>query len=124
MPSLRDFSDKTLLFTFGVLALTMVAFYQSTTSAQRAEITRDVGSSLAMEEQRKLAMLGDQMDDLRRNLAFLSQIPPVNGMGRALANGGVDPRGHTPRDVWQQRLEEIFVGFFPQQRRCFQAPVD
>lgn len=77
---LRKVSDKALLLmlalALGVLAITMLGLYQYVGSSQRAEIARDLAHTLGLEEQRKLAVIDDQLEDLRRNLAFVSHIPP------------------------------------------------
>ncbi|PKO40804.1 MAG: hypothetical protein CVU30_15600 [Betaproteobacteria bacterium HGW-Betaproteobacteria-3] len=121
--TLGKVSDKALplmlALAFGVLTIAMLGLYEYVGSDQRAEIARDLASTLAMEEQRKLAVIDDQLEDLRRNVAFVSQIPPINGMGRALQNGGVDPLDHTPRALWQQRLDEIITGFLRSKSTVF-----
>ena len=47
----------------------------------------------------------------RRNLRFLHATPPVNGIVRATANGGVDPYDGTTLAQWKARLETIFSAF-------------
>lgn len=78
--TLGKVSDKALALmlglAFGVLTIAMLGLYEYVGADQRAEIARDLASTLAMEEQRKLAVIDDQLEDLRRNLAFVSQIPP------------------------------------------------
>ncbi|MDN5203884.1 cache domain-containing protein [Fulvivirgaceae bacterium BMA10] len=68
--------------------------------------------------------------DAKRELNFLTQIPPIRGIVRAIENDGFDEIGNTSYEVWVDRLEQIFfglmeskkiyhsIGFFNSQGEC------
>ena len=45
---------------------------------------------------------------LSNQVLFLSETPPIQGVIRASANGGVDPFDGTTEDLWKDRLAQIF----------------
>lgn len=51
------------------------------------------------------------IDNARRNVRFLAQVPAVKGMVRASENNGVDSVEQSSYEAWQRRLAALFVGF-------------
>ena len=49
------------------------------------------------------------IDNLRQDVLFLAQTPPIQGIIRAQRNGGVDPRDNDSVEIWYQRLQAIFT---------------
>lgn len=45
------------------------------------------------------------------SLLFLATTPPVQGLVRALQNGGIDPVGRSTTLQWEQRLQQVFTGY-------------
>ncbi len=45
---------------------------------------------------------------ISEDILFLSKTPPIQGIIRARANGGVDRQDNTPYDAWVQQLNMIF----------------
>ncbi len=48
---------------------------------------------------------------LRQDTVFLSNLPPISGIIRAVRNGGEDPYAGNSTAVWEQRLQQIFTAF-------------
>ena len=46
---------------------------------------------------------------INEDVLFLSQVPPIQGIIRAQANGGTDPQDDSSYDEWAGRLQEIFT---------------
>ena len=46
---------------------------------------------------------------INEDVLFLSQVPPIQGIIRARANGGNDPQDNSSYDEWAGRLQEIFT---------------
>jgi PAS domain S-box-containing protein len=46
----------------------------------------------------------------RRALLFVASTPPINGLMRALDNGGVDPDDQSTYAQWEDRLQLVFAG--------------
>jgi|GEM_PF-1623990 len=61
------------------------------------------------------------LDFRSRSILFLSAVPPIDGLRRAIAAGGVDPRDNSSRAHWQQRLEQIFTAFLDTNPDVFKA---
>lgn len=52
-----------------------------------------------------------ELDGARDQVRFLRGLPPIQGIVRATASGGVDPLDGTQLPQWQSRLQKIFVEF-------------
>ena len=52
---------------------------------------------------------------------FVSQTPPIAGIGRALRNRGIDPVDGTPLAVWQERLAQISKAYVANLPDAYQA---
>lgn len=69
----------------------------------RAESARADVSALAIEQ---------WADEVRRDVAILSETPPISGIIRATGDpGGFDTVGQTDLMTWKRRLQRIFVAF-------------
>ena len=49
------------------------------------------------------------IDDIRSDVLFLAHTPPVAGIARAIANGGVDPQTGRSEQAWRDELAGIFM---------------
>lgn len=83
----------------------------------------------ANHESRRMEILGEAEHDLtealrapasvlegiilqqRHDVRFMTQVPPITGIQRAIEHGGVDPFDGTDLPTWRGRLEQIFEGF-------------
>jgi len=52
-----------------------------------------------------------QVDRLKSDVRFLSQIQTVDGLVRALNNNNVDPEGGISTEIWRRRLQHTFITF-------------
>ena len=72
----------------------------------------------------ELGQLTSQADGLfrymERDLLILSQLPPIDGLGRSLLHAGVDQRDGSTVDQWKQRLATIFESMMRQRPQYFQ----
>ena len=57
------------------------------------------------------AIVSNDLAELRRDVAFLSRVPPIQGMLRAAFNQGVDPVEGNAYATWEKRLQEIFSAY-------------
>ncbi|ADE12454.1 PAS domain S-box protein [Sideroxydans lithotrophicus] len=72
-----------------------------------SERSADLKTDIHLEQ----ARLAQSISALRKDLLFLASVPPISGIVRASANGGIDLRDKTSMAVWQERLQEIFAAF-------------
>lgn len=49
-----------------------------------------------------------RIEVLREDALFLTSMPPIQGLLRALKDGGYDKKDHSSHQEWAQRLEKIF----------------
>lgn len=57
----------------------------------------------------------------REDAVYLSQTPPITGIARARANGGVDPEDGSTLDLWESRLTTLFSGILAARPEYLQA---
>ncbi len=48
------------------------------------------------------------LDDFEHDILFLSEVPPIQGIIRAISGGGMDKQDNSSYDVWVNRLAKIF----------------
>lgn len=58
--------------------------------------------------QRDGDQLSSYIEELRRDVLFLSSSPPIPGLIRAHNNSGYDPLGQSSTKLWHQRLTSLF----------------
>lgn len=63
---------------------------------------------LERETELEAAIFVNRIDELRRDVLLLAGTPPIQGIPRAQAGGGVDPEDGSSVEVWRRRLEVIF----------------
>jgi PAS domain S-box-containing protein len=51
------------------------------------------------------------VERLRGDVSFIARTPPIQGIRRALASGGMDVAGDSSLDQWKGRLAQIFLAF-------------
>ncbi|MCY0916299.1 hypothetical protein [Massilia antarctica] len=59
----------------------------------------------------RAATLSRDIDRLRLDVRFLAKVPPVQGIMRAIGNGGYDAAEKTPGALWKTSLEAIFSSY-------------
>jgi len=60
---------------------------------------------------RKVTRIHSIIDTLKKDVEFLSNVPPIAGIARAIANNNYDPVGRSTRQQWEDRLAVIFREF-------------
>ncbi|WP_221794094.1 ATP-binding protein [Oceanobacter mangrovi] len=99
----------------GLLLSSLVALYALVSVIEYQFISRETLDIYANEQaqivQADLELLGDELKDNRRRSLFLSQVPPMQGILRATASGGVDPYDGTALSEWKRRLQTIFYSY-------------
>ncbi|MFH0933584.1 MAG: EAL domain-containing protein [Pseudomonadota bacterium] len=65
--------------------------------------------------------MAQSIETLRQDVVFLVTTPPISGIVRAKANGGIDPRDNNPYETWEKRLQEIFAAFLRAHPNYYQA---
>ena len=78
--------------------------YKSSSSILVEHALQDLSQNL----QRDGDQLSGHIDELKRDVLFLSNSPPIPGLIRAQKNKGYDPVGQSSDKLWQQRLIELF----------------
>lgn len=59
----------------------------------------------------RIDAISTELASMRREVVFLANVPPVDGITRAIAHHGYDPQEGSSRRQWEQRLGQIFASF-------------
>ena len=105
-----------LLFSLAILAQ---VYFIEVTERDRGLV--ELQGRLTARSTFKAEELGHAIVNLRRDVFFLSNTPPVQGIIRATLNRGVDPLKHNKLEVWKNQLTEILVGFVNATPEYYQA---
>jgi len=98
------FSSALLLSVIGATVF-VVGLHEGQRSLAQLEV-RLRGRSAANAD-----ILTRQVEDVRRDVQFLANVPPVAGFVRAASSGGYDTAENTPIALWEQRLKAIFSAY-------------
>ncbi|HBX73502.1 MAG TPA: hypothetical protein DEG86_11005, partial [Halieaceae bacterium] len=78
---------------------------------------------LSLEQQNRLiwgeTILAPVAIRMDRSVNFLTRLPAVAGIGRAVKNNGTDPEFDVPQAVWVERLGTIFLSYVKAQPDVF-----
>ncbi|ARU57931.1 response regulator receiver and PAS/PAC sensor-containing signal transduction histidine kinase/phosphotransferase [Oleiphilus messinensis] len=69
----------------------------------------------------RLAILESSLDGLKRDIFFLSTVPPIQGIQRAVQGHGYDSEGKSTLVQWKSRLQEIFRNYIQAHPNVFQV---
>ncbi|AUH50044.1 hybrid sensor histidine kinase/response regulator [Chromobacterium sp. ATCC 53434] len=97
-------------FISTAVVVTAVVVFQ-TGLHQRQQLLDAYQTRLGYVTQTRNAILRQQFDQLERDVLFLSATPPVLGLMRASAHGGVDPQENSTASAWHGRLSAVFHAF-------------
>lgn len=75
---------------------------------------------LRLHAERGADELGRFVRQLRGDVLFLADTPPILGIHRALERGGVDHVGNSTLEQWEERLQQIFLSFAEARPEYFQ----
>lgn len=95
-----------LVLVFAVSALLYVF-----NSRVQEDVLREQQAQAAQVLQREKQMLSFTFDKLRRDVLYLAETPPTQGIARAAANRGIDPQDADSLQVWQDRLQATRIQF-------------
>jgi two-component system sensor histidine kinase/response regulator len=103
---------KVALFIVMICALVAAAIltYQAGERGRRQTLSAyaaRMGASVNLRSEAVSTVLAS----LRRDVVFLTEVPPVGGVIRAIANDGYDSQEATSGRLWEQRLAQIFSSF-------------
>ncbi len=60
------------------------------------------------------------LSDIKNDVKFLSDVPPIQGILRARLEGGYDAENHNSYEDWRKRLETIFVSMMRSEEKYMQ----
>lgn len=86
----------------------------------RQIVANEHGIFAADESNRKSSFLKERAEAARA-VHFISAMPPIAGIGRALANKDYDGLERTPLALWKQRLQAIFTAYVQSHPGVLQA---
>lgn len=86
----------------------LVSFYGQYVRQQTLEL---LDARLSSQTHLRINALRETINNLQRNVRFLTSVPPVQGIVRATLNGGFDAQENSSLESWKNRLSSIFVGF-------------
>src|SRR3972149_6240528 len=79
--------------------------------ASRRIYLADLGAASAIRAEQNAQQIVEQINTLRRDVLFLSNAPPIQGILRAARNQGMDTQEGNSIETWAKRLQEIFSAF-------------
>lgn len=96
-----------------LMAVVLIVFTASTIgvaifSSARNLLVKNQLQELGSDVEVNGVRLVSGIDDLRDDTIFLSTLPAVQGIRRAIQSGGMDPIEMTPDALWRMQLVEIF----------------
>ncbi|MDG9667759.1 response regulator [Hahella sp. CR1] len=120
-------SDSSLLSMRTLLAVTLafctlaIPFYYLAYFYQLDQEHHNYDLRLAEQAELRSEAIQDKLDLYRRDVRFLSNTPPIQGIIRAIDNNGLDPQEGNSLLVWQRRLQVIFSEFMKENPRFAQV---
>lgn len=104
-------STRIIFVTLLIVAVSAAVFLFFERAHHREVYINEQNADLEKNLQVEKLRLSQTIDTLRRDVLFLSNIPPVSGIMRATLNRGFDARDSNTRAKWEDRLNEIFSAF-------------
>jgi signal transduction histidine kinase/CheY-like chemotaxis protein len=78
---------------------------------QRDAYLQEYGETLDHAAKFQITLFQHSIHEMLRDVQILSKTPPIGGIVRAHANGGIDPVDGSSLDLWTERLTTIFTAF-------------
>lgn len=91
-----------------VLSTTLVVGFILSAGSSKVLVDNEI-EGFRSELQLKARDLVSNIDNIRRDVLFLSHSPAVNGILRAHANGGADPESGRSEKAWRDELAALFM---------------
>ena len=103
-----NISQKISLLSVFLIVLTAgavsITFYKNTSNTMVKHALEDLTRHVGKEGQH----LRNRVDNIIKDIHFVAQIPPIQGIIRTIESGGIDKEGNSTRTQWEQRLTSIF----------------
>lgn len=109
--SASHFGLKALLLAFLIFLLLSAPVYWLAYSVEERRELAQQQSALYEQVRHRVETLNKEVDEFKRYTLFLAQTPPVQGIIRAAANGGFDPKEENSISTLKDRLTTIFAKF-------------
>ena len=90
-----------------VMLLVFGTLYEQAGRREAESIEATLGARLSSAE----TLIRHDLARMRSEVRFLADLPAVAGIGRAIADDGYDATGHSSRQLWLDRLAEIFRAY-------------
>ena len=97
----------------------LLVLLSATVPAAAVGLLGTISASTSLAENATAALQGDAEENIEEigafltgineDVLFLGKIPPIQGMIRARANGGIDPQDDSSYEEWVGRLEDLFT---------------
>lgn|GEM_PF-1276156 len=84
------------------------------------QLTRFI-AELETASQRNIAQVATDIGGFRSDVLFLSRLPPIPGMIRAMQNNGFDASENEAVQTWQRRMQQIFAAFLQANHHYYQV---
>ncbi len=94
-----------------IVAVALLLLLSLYAHSVRQQLMTNLETRFVSQAQLRSDALRVPIDNARRNIRFLAQVPAVQGLVRAAENHGVDAQEQSSYDAWQRRLAALFVGF-------------
>jgi methyl-accepting chemotaxis protein len=103
-----NFMTKVTLMAVMLIVLTASTMGIATFTQSRSILVRNQLQELGSHAEVNSVRLVAGIDALRHDVVFVSKLPAVDGIRRAIENGGVDPVDLTTDALWRTQLMAIF----------------
>ena len=97
-----------LLFLSAMLPVSIVGLYGILSSSKA--FTELALTKIDNESASSAQNIANFLDNFRNEVLFLTKVPPVQGIVRARAGGGIDRKDNSTYEAWVNRLNIIFGG--------------
>lgn len=105
---------------FALFALFAWASASALLRQERLKLTDAAGEAIAVMMDEDDAKLREAFTAAENAVLYFSSVPPIDGIGRALAGGGYDTLGASSLEAWRQRLEQIAAAYVESHPKTFQ----
>lgn len=107
-----------LLLLSTIIPVSIVGLYNiSSSTTALSEVAKQ---QLEAESAKEAKNINAFLDGVSNDVLFLSKIPPIQGIIRARAGGGVDPQGNSSYDAWIEQLQTTFSAMMQQKPHYMQ----
>ncbi|OZG71814.1 hypothetical protein BTA51_19510 [Hahella sp. CCB-MM4] len=114
-------SRRFLLISFSFLIIVGIILVVLSEQNARRQTLEEFNDLISVQTSTTANQLSSAIERAKRQTRFIYSTPPIQGIVRAQANGGIDPNDQTPYDIWIKRLQIIFVALLENNPNIFQV---